>query len=89
MNDVTLLRMDRKLDNIDKYMSALMAFMVDMPSGSEVPDAARETAFCWATLSRVREHGDLNEFSYNIIGDVITRLRRASRLLEKVYERQS
>lgn len=82
-------KFENKLDNIDKYMSALMAFMVNTPKGTEVADACRETAYCWATLARVREHGELNAFSYNIIGELINRLHKATNLLEKINARQS
>ena len=77
--------LERSINNIDKYLSAIMHFMVDMPNGTEVADACRETAFCWATLARVREHGDLNAFSEGVIDEVIKRLERATNLLEKVH----
>jgi hypothetical protein len=81
-------RIGRRVDNIDKYMSAIMAFMQNTPDGTEVPDACRETAYCWATLARVKEHGSLNAFSSGVIDEVIRRLERATRLLEKVYAKK-
>jgi hypothetical protein len=81
-------RIEKRVDNIDKYMSALMAFMQDTPDGTEVPDACRETAYCWATLARVKEHGGLNAFSENVITEVIRRLERATNLLEKVHAKR-
>ena len=81
--------LERTIENIDKYLSAIMHFMVDMPDGTEVADACRETAYCWATLARVKQHGDLNEFSSNIIEEVIKRLSRATNLLEKVNARKN
>jgi hypothetical protein len=77
--------LDRTINNIDKALSAIMHFMVDQPKGTEVADACRETAYCWATLARVKQHGGLNEFSENVIDEVITRLERATNLLEKIH----
>ena len=71
--------------NINSSLEAITHFLVDVPTGSEVPDACRETAFCWATLAKLKEEGDLNDYSYGVVSDAVKRLQRATKLLEKIY----
>jgi len=76
------------LEQIRSHLESLTKYLVDVPSGSETTDAARNVAMAWTVLvSVLSTDKDISEFSKVKIQECIDKLRSATNSLEKLHRR--